>query len=310
MATWNASSRYIVVATTSKLREDGGYIVFEPSYRFTKYDDLEQISTGTEDESTLYKIRLPCPFNPFIYIFCNDAELSALDILGNAETDTRVSVRRQLDEDEALGYDPKELVDVSAISYEDIADGGELTFDGGKTESEFCRSRYRRWIETRYEPFYYHDDGDPKSQTRLVFTNEQTELDLARSFQTFCDSPRRTIHDFQNSVINFVVSLFDSSDQRAEIVSTVYRDCLMRLSPKQVFETIGHLVLDLKSQNHASEIHHVAGKRIYKNPHEGSMYEVEFRSNDLIVTEPSQNQTFTIAYRRSPVFQYEFLLLS
>ncbi len=169
-------------------------------------------------------------------------------------------------------------------------------------------------MKSAQDPFYYHDDTDPKSQTRIVFDNEQKELDLARAWKYFCESPRRSIYDFRDSMIAFFVRLFDASDGRVESLKSVYLECLRRPSQREVFDTIGHVLQHLQSDRELYETHFIVredcdGKRYIKKrpPTEECLYEVEFRSKDVTITDHF-HQKFTIVYR-NPVFQYEFLLL-
>ncbi len=173
------------------------------------------------------------------------------------------------------------------------------------------RNQISELVEERARSFYYHDDTDPKSQTRIVFDNEQKELDLARAWKYFCESPRRSIYDFRDSMIAFFVRLFDASDGRVEILKSVYFECLRRPSQREVFDTIGQVLQHLQSADRELYETHfiVRGKKIYKKrpPTEECLYEVEFRSKDVTITDHF-HQKFTIVYR-NPVFQYEFLLL-
>ncbi len=292
--------------------------MFEPNYRFTKYRGGLELLSESSGDALLYKVRLPCPLNPFLYIIFRDSELSAVDMLGNAETDTRVVIHRQchvvhVEDNVEDNFDPREIVKVPSTAVYDISDSGELLFDS-VTEEEFCQRRYREWVESVSDPsFYYHDP----TMTRIVFRNEQTELDLLRDF---CRTKQQhSIHDFQTSMIKFFVRLFDdaadSSDvaarTAAEVLKAVYLECLRRLSPRELFDTIGHVLQKSGRNDELSETHFIVCRAdevniIYKRrPQAKCLYVVEFRSKDATVT---GDQTFTVAYR-NPVFRYEFLLL-
>ncbi len=104
-------------------------------------------------------------------------------------------------------------------------------------------------------------------------------------------------------MIKFFVRLFDDADssdvatrRAAEVLKAVYLECLCRLSPRELFDTIGHVLQKSGRNDELSETHFIVCRAdevniIYKRrPQAKCLYVVEFRSKDATVT---GDQTFT-----------------
>lgn len=342
---WHPSKPYIVVSTPEPINDD--YVIFEPNYRFSRFNKPELISQSTDaNESVyLYNIVLPCPFNPYIYLFLNQTEVTAIEMLGNVETDSTVIVKRHLrpglNDESPFDHDTEvslsQLInedDMANIQY-DISNDGELTLQQvNKTESDFLLERYRHWLETQYRPYYYHDDNEPSSQIRLVYRNEQTEFDLLQQCVDYCSSikvPKHTIDDFVQSLSRHFLHMFrtDTTDEQdVDHVRIIYTDYIRSLSPRNVLEFVGGLIHKIE-YNHRNHHHHdfvnddlvvethyivcadkiTQEKTIVKgDPQVEALYTIEFRSSHFTISGRA-NVVHTIYYGDSE-FEYAFLLLS
>lgn len=267
---WHPSKSYIVVSTQEPICDD--YVIFEPNYRFSKFNKPELISQSTDaDESVyLYKITLPCPFNPYIYFFLNNNEVAAIEMLGNSQHHSTVVVKKEVKvtkNDQCL-FDQNEMTclsqllktdDLVKMQY-DISDEGKLIFgNDNKTDSEFLLERYLNWSQKEYRPYFYHDDNEPSSQIRLVYKNEQLELDLLQECHAFCSSknqPKHTIEEFVQLLSKHFLRMFHSNTMENHIeidhVKLIYTEYIRTLSPRYTLEFVGSLVQKLSS-NHRPE---------------------------------------------------------
>lgn len=314
---WNSSREYIIVATQKRLY--GDYVVFEPNYQFTLFEQPALISQSKTEAVYLYRVLLPCKFNPYLYLFFNDHECSAVDLLGNTESDNIVYVKRfSTDIRSSDMLESREMfMDDLDVKY-DINEIGELIVTGGKTDSSFCSEKYSNWERNTYNPYYYLDKFDRKNQMRIVYTNNELELELTRQCMDYSlgDYSRHTIYEFTKSLQRFFVRLFNCSCEYViEYLQCIYREYFDNLSPKEKFDFIGKLVLGLKIhhvEDDILQVHYIIrdNERIVvskDNTENKNLFTVTFYPSYLTV-QTSEQKFYKVPYENSK-FDYGFLLL-
>ncbi len=168
--------------------------MFEPNYRFTKYRGGLELLSESSGDALLYKVRLPCPLNPFLYIIFRDSELSAVDMLGNAETDTRVVIHRQchvvhVEDNVEDNFDPRESSKCGrrrSTIYPTAASCYSILL----TEEVVLPTQISRVGRKRKRSFVLLPRP---TMTRIVFRNEQTDWTFVATSVEQSSSIRYTI---------------------------------------------------------------------------------------------------------------------
>ena len=316
---WVPDENYVVVASSRQIQ--GDYVVFEPNYRFTRYELPIAISQSTDEKTFLYKLSLPCPFNPFIYFIFHDFEISALELIGNAETDSKVFIQRTfhpLDTNDCFSEIISET-ELLGITY-NLSDDGELVINGiNKPDTEFCEERYDAWVKMKYEPYFYHDDSSPQLQTSIVFRNAKTELDLIQLCHLYCSQTNLmgTIQSFIGELTTFFLKLFTNTNGQSELVRMMYKEYFRTLTPKETFNLIGRLVQNLK-------LGEVSTDKLWErqflfrfdneilisrsDPENKAIYAVKFYSKHLTISTTDGQLSNIVVYHNTD-FEYGFILL-
>lgn len=325
---WNPNKHYIIVASTKIL--SGEYVVFEPSFVFTKYDIQESIWQIKETEETViyvYQLFLPCDLNPYIYFFFNNSEYSALDIMGDAKTFTKIPLHFSDDSNDVVSSDPvdilsRQILQNGSVTY-DLSDKGELVLSQA-VESVFFNSQYEDWAKQQYIPYYYlNNEKQNHQQLSIVYSNEQTELDLIKRCASYTSSnvnAPSTIYDFIHLLQGHFLKLIESKDRYSEIseyVKLLYKKRFNSLSCKETFDLIGQLVSTIQQRNLDNkfiDIHYVLMDRNGLKPYisneeedDESLYDITFYSRHFTITVYGKellNSPYT-----NTCFEYGFLLV-
>ena len=296
-------------------------MVFESNYRFTEFNEAILISQSQNDDYPiyLYKLSLPCSFNPFLYIIFKNTEVHAIDVLGNIYSDTVVLIQRSKTIND-VKFDVRKLLDENQlydITYE-ISDQGEMKIQS-YFESEYCLDKYIKWSQKQYCPFFYHDDSNAEHQIRLVYKSEQNALELIQ-LSSSTDVPKHTINDFMSDLVSHFIKLFIHEEMFSSIVEHVkliYKVYFNEQKPMKVFSDIGSLLLKLQSKESIHDVletHFITcidkmSKELIilkEPPSTEIVYIVEFHHEFLNITTPS-NENIEIKYK-NPSFRYEFIL--
>ena len=187
---WDPSKAYLVVCFSQPINDK--YIVFEPNYRFTMYTNPDLLSASKDDSAQyyLYKINLPCKINPYLYFIFKNFESSIMNMLGNSDNDSCIKVARghpsTFCSSTSLHWILNRL-DKNKPKYS-LDHEGKLLVNDKETDTHYCERLYNEWTESLYEPYYYHQDNSPSSVMRIVYRNEQTEIELHELLVHYCDS--------------------------------------------------------------------------------------------------------------------------
>lgn len=322
---YDTQKRYVVVASTEAL--SNSCVVFEPNYRFSKVTCVHLLSSAYEEDYSpnilLYKINLPCPFNPFIYIFFDNLGIDGVQMMGNPKKDSRVFIANPLSNKSIRTFSPEYILtkeELNDVNYAMTNSGDIYINDSYERENDFCLRKYQSWTTNQYMPFYYYDDKDPTAQVKLVYKNEESEFSVTEGCCQYVSNslPHHTIYEFTNSMINYFLSLFHTSGEDSEVVEmvrTIYGEYFQNLKPAEVFDTIGLLIALIGGQmeNVKLDEHYIVitksttgEKRIYKktDPNESPFCSVQFYPSIIKIY---WNREILITYK--PVkFQYEFIL--
>ena len=316
---WNPTKHYIIVASTKQLISS--YVVFESNYRFTEYNEAVLISQSLNDTYSvyLYKMTLPCAFNPFLYIIFKDIEVHAIDILGNTLSDTMILIKRTKNKNDT-DFDVSSLLNDSQIpdiTYE-ISDEGDMKIQS-YSDSDFCLDMYIKWSKKQYSPFFYIDEFNSNPQVKLVYKNEESAFELIQ-LSSFTDVQKHTIHEFISDLLLHFIKLFNSAEifnSTVEHVKLIYKDFYKGQKPFKVFCDLGTLLKKLQSKDSINDVlekHFITCvDSISKDlvitkvsPSTEVVYIVEFYREFLTITTPSKG-SIEIKYQ-NPRFRYEFVL--
>ena len=253
--------------------------------------------------------------------FFHDFEISALELIGNAETDSKIFIQKTfcpLDTSDCFSeiISEAQLLD---ITYH-LSDEGELIINGvNKTETEFCAERYDIWVKMKYEPYFYHDDSNPRHQTSIVFKNGKTEMDLIQLCHLYCSqaNPMGSIQSFIGELTKFVLNLFSTCNPESEMVKMMYKECLRKFTPSETFNLIGRLVQDLQSsETNTDKVIERQFLLRFENdvlisrsdPENKAIYSVNFFSKHLTISRSDRQFSNIVVYQNTD-FEYGFILL-
>lgn len=315
---------YVVIASTKVLGDT--YVVFEPNYRFTKFDNIKLLSFSTNDQRVyLYKLRLPCAFNPFIYIFFDEVQVDGVHMMGDPNTDSHICIIRS-----CVDYrhsNVKQIIsddDLKDVTYK-MTDTGELYVNElFETENEFCLKKYNAWYKNQYNPFYYFNDKDPNIQIKIVYRNEEVEFTITEYCEIYSKNslPHHTIYDFTEHMVQYFLSLFcisweDTGENKntADSVRTIYKLCFQHMTPWEIFDTIGNVIALINGNIHdiVLDEHHIVivdvntgQKRIFKTIEQSdlALFSVRFYPTRITVY---WNRDITLELKTEK-FRYEFIL--
>ena len=323
LKSWNPSQAYVIVCFSQPIL--GKYIVFEPNYRFTMYDSPDLLTTSREEygPSYLYKINLPCKINPYLYFIFKNYECSIMSMLGNSDNDSCVKiVRRKLNSSPGVHWILKRL-DKNKPTYT-IDREGKLMINDKETDTQYCERLYTEWTALLYEPYYYQENTSPSAAMRIVYRNEQTEIELVELLADYCGSqqPCHDIYEFVNVMTSFFLSLFQIKDNITPVIDTVclaYREFFETSSPKRIMNSIGPILENLSGDDRCHEnfpiIHSIiefegiaTKKSVFIGRNAEALYEVHFYYRHLSIACESQ-KSIDIPYKNVK-FLYGFLLLS
>ena len=321
---WTPNKNYIIVASTKLI--SGECVIFEPSFGFTKFDIQESIYQIKENEETsvvhVYRLLLPCDFNPYIYFFFNNSEYSALDLMGDAKTFTKMPIHSNV----ITSADPvdtlsRQLLQHGNMTYS-LSDKGELLLSQA-SESVFLNSKYEDWAKQQYVPYYYLNNENQNHQLSMVYTNEQTELDLIKqcfSYTSLNVNAQNTIHDFIHLLQKHFISLIESKGQYREIseyVNLLYKNHFNSISCKDTFDLIGKVVSKIQQRdlnNDFIDIHYVFLDRNSLKPYisneeedDKTLYDIVFYSRHFTITVDG-NEVLNSPYANTS-FEHGFLLV-
>ena len=318
----NSSSFFkdVIISSTESL---GGYVVYEPNYRFTKFENIKLVSQSNENGKSifLYNLRLPCEFNPFIYIFFEQVEAEGYCMLGDVNIDSIIFVSN-CTSDNLKKYQENTLnqTGLESLRYS-ISESGDLYLgEPPESETEFFLRKYKFENENSNIPFFYHNDKDLSCQIKIVYKNEIEEYNIAESCYQYTTSiqPKHTIFDFTSSMCKHFLNLFKSVDENQEMIDyirLIYQECFQNMSPRKIFNTIGKILLSGGPQNDLLDEHFIVNvdleskqKRILKAPSKEmvTLFRLQFKPNSIRVFVKDTNSTeINVKHQK---FKYEFIL--
>lgn len=300
---WTPGKSYIQIY--SHIALTGQYVIFEPNFRFTKYDEPTLVMEWN-GKTCMYLIELPCSFNPDLYFMFGDVEFRATDLLGT--TQNKVLLLKNDDN----GFDDNLIVN-DDIEY-NLTDEGDLKIND-EEESKFCVRKHDEWVSNQFQPYFFQSlDLKPS----IVFPNEVAEYLL---LQTFCNSATSlyTIDSFVEMLTIHFLDIFTHSidyNHDAEFVKLIYENWFRKLKPGEVLALIGNIVQCSNNNGSLLEQHFICcvdkctKEMCISKTHTANndpLYSIEFFPRHLSIS--TEQDKYTLAYDHKLEFKYGFIFV-